>query len=103
MSESKRLTPAFRDDMELHFNNASKAGANMLEFAIRSLSNMAFRNPIVQVPGLIPYLGTSLDLSWVFIISLCVGKFVAQFSLSILIFVSYVEPSEMDTAGQAGV
>lgn len=89
--------------MELHFQNADKAGANMVEFAIRSLSTMAYRNPSVQVPGLVPYLGTSLELNWKFLAGLCIGIVLAQFSLSIFIYLSYVEHSGRDTAAQAGI
>lgn len=93
MSKRKRLTHAFRDDMELHFQNASKAGANMVEFAIRSLSTMALRNPSVQVPGLVPYLGTSLELNWKILAGLFSGIVVAQLLLSIFTYLSYVEHS----------
>lgn len=62
MSKSKRLTYAFKDDMELYFQNASKASANMVEFAIRSIFTMEFRNPSVQVPSMVTYLGTSFDV-----------------------------------------
>ena len=103
ISESERLTHALRDDMELHFQNASKAGANMVEFAIRSLSTMAFRNPSVQVPGLVPYLGTSLDLNWKFFMSLCSCIVFGQILLSVFTYLSYVEHSKRDTAGSAGI
>lgn len=102
-SESERLTQAFRDDMELHFHNASKAGANMVDFAIRSLSTMAYKNPSIQVPGLVPYLGTSLDLNWKIFLGLSSGIVVAQCLLSILIYLFYVEHSEKDKAGLAGI
>lgn len=88
--------------MELHFHNATRAGANMAEFAIRSLSTMAYKNPSVQVPGLVPYLGSSLDLNWKFFLGLYSGIVVAQFLLSIFIYRSYVEHSETDKAGSAG-
>lgn len=92
----------FRDDMELHFLNATKAGANMVEFAIRSLSAMAYKNPLVQVPGLVPHLGTSLDVDWKYFLGLCGGIVVAQCLLSIFIYRSYVEHSETDKSGSAG-
>lgn len=91
----------FRDDMELHFHNATKAGANMAEFAIRSLSTMAYKNPLVQIPGLVPHLGSSLDVHWKHFLSLCCGIVVAQFLLSGFIWFSYVEHSETDKAGSA--
>lgn len=40
--------------------SVTKAGANMAEFTIRSLSTMAFRNPSIQVLGLVP----SRDQPW---------------------------------------
>lgn len=92
----------FRDDMELHFHNATKAGANMAEFAIRSLSTMAYKNPLVQVPGLVPHLGSSLDVNRKYFFGLCCGIAVAQYLLSSFIWFSYVEHSEKDKAGSAG-
>lgn len=89
----------FRDDMALHFQNANKAGANMLEFTMKSLSTMVYKNPSVQVPGLVPYLGTSLELSWKILAGICTGIVLAQFLISIFIYISYVEHSEKDTAG----
>ena len=82
--------------MELHFQNATKAGANMVEFAIRSLSTMAFRNPSIQVPGLVPYLGTSIEVYWKYVRILCGCIVIVQLALSIFVYFYYVEPSERD-------
>ncbi len=56
----EQLTHTFRDDMELHFHNAIKVGANMVEFAIRSLSTMVYikrvdsgQTPFGQTPSCI--------------------------------------------------
>lgn len=92
MSERERLTRACRDDMELRSQNDSKAGANMVEFAIRSLSTMAFRNPSVQVPGLVPHLGTSLQVYWKYVGALCGSIVFVQFVLSVFVYWRYVEP-----------
>lgn len=64
----------------------------MAEFAIRSLSTMAYRNPQIQVPGLVPYLGTSLDILWKYVIPLCVCIVAVQVALSIVVYVFYVDP-----------
>lgn len=89
--------------MELHHHNAAKAGENMVLFAIRSLSTLAYRNPSVQVPSLVPYLGSRLDMKWNFLLGLCSGIVVVQFLLSIFIYLSYVEHSKTDEAGSAGI
>lgn len=64
----------------------------MAEFAIRSLSTMAYRNPQIQVSGLVPYLGTSLNILWEYVIPLCVCIVAVQVALSIVVYVFYVEP-----------
>ena len=89
----------FRDDNELHGQNASKAGADMVEFAIRSLSTMAFRNPSVEVPGLVPYLGANLTVNWRFFWGLCGTIFVAHSLLCVLVYCCYVKPSDRDSQG----
>lgn len=89
----------FRDDHELHNQTASKAGADMVEFAIRSLSTMAFRNPSVQVPGLVPYLGTNLKVYWGFFYGLCGAIVMAHILLCVLVYCCYVEPSARDSQG----
>lgn len=86
------LTHASRNEFELHFQDDQRAGANMAEFAIRSLSTMAYRNPTIQVPGLVPHLGTSLDVHWNYLIPLCVCIVVVQVALSIFVFFFYVDP-----------
>ena len=89
----------FRDDRELHYQNASKVGAHMVNFAIRSLSTMAFRNPSVKVPGLVPYLGTNLKVYWRYFYGLCGAIFMAHSLLCVLVYCCYVEPSERDSQG----
>lgn len=86
----------YRNEWELPFQNATKAGANMAEFAIRSLSTMANRNPSIQVRGLVPYLGTSLEVYWKYAIPLCACIIAVQLALSIFVYAFYVEPPERD-------
>lgn len=90
---------SFRDDAELHTQNDSKAGDNMVEFAIRSLSTMAFRNPSVQVPGLVPCLGSSLEVKWRFVGGLFGFIVIVQVMISAFVYYWYVEPSERDSQG----
>lgn len=94
--ESERLILAFRNRWELHYHNATVAGANMAEFAIRSLSTLAFRNPSIQVPGLVPYLGTSLAVYWTYAFILCAGIVAVQILLSFLVYKFDDGPSERD-------
>lgn len=68
----------------------------MAEFAIRSLSALAFRNPSIQVPGLVPYLGTSLTVYWKYAVALCAGIVAVQILLSLLVYIFDDGPSERD-------
>lgn len=90
------LTQASRNEFELHFQDDKKAGANMAEFAIRSLSTMAYRNPQIQISGLVPYLGTSLNILWRYVIPLCVCIVAAQVALSIAVYVFDVDPNHRE-------
>lgn len=104
MSESEKLTYALRDEWDLHSKNgevvhAATAGAKMAEFAIRSLSTMASTNPTIRVQGLVPYLGTSIEVKWKYAIALCASIVAVQLVLSILVYVLYVEPTERDSEG----
>lgn len=69
----------------------------MAEFAIRSLSTMAYRNPQIQVPGLVPQLETSHDVLWKYAIPLCACIVAVQMALSIVVYVFYVDrPGEIE-------
>lgn len=68
----------------------------MVEFAIRSLSTLAYQNPSIQVSGLVPYLGTYIDVCWNCVIPICAGIVAVQLALSILIYFFYVEPLGKD-------
>lgn len=61
---------------------------------------MAFRNPSVQFRGLVPHLGTRLEVYWKYAIPLCVCIIVVQLALSIFVYLFYVEtPQERDIEG----
>lgn len=91
------LSITFRNDWELHYHDATTAGANMAEFAIRSLSTMADRNSSIQAPGLVPHLGTGLEVYWKYALVLCGCIVVVQLALSISVYVMDVGPIERDT------
>lgn len=91
------LSITSRNELELHHLDATKAGANMAEFAIRSLSTMADKNPPRQAPGLVPHLGTGLEVFWKYALVLCSCIVVVQLALSISVYVMDVEPIERDT------
>ena len=58
---------------DIHFRQADQVGADVAEFAIGSLATMAYTNPLIQLPGLVPYLGSRLQVHWDYIISLLAG------------------------------
>ena len=45
----------------------------MAEFAIGSISMMANRNPHISVEGLVPYLGSHIEVKWYYLIPLLAG------------------------------
>lgn len=49
-----------------------KAGANMAEFALRSLATMAERNPSIRISGQVPHLGSRLSIynHWRYVVAL---------------------------------
>lgn len=99
MSESERLIYGFRDKRDLYSHHgvvvsATTAGAKMVEFVIRSLSTMAFANPSIQAHGLVPYLGTSLEVYWNYAVALCAGIVAVQLALSILVYDLAVRTTE---------
>ena len=60
---------------------------------------MGFRNPSMQVSGLVPYLGTSLEVYWKFVSLLCACIVTIQSALSYFVHLYYVKPSERDREG----
>lgn len=55
---------------EVHDKPDEQAGANMAEFALRSLAKMAETNPIINLPGRVPQLGSNLTIHKTFCYSL---------------------------------
>ena len=53
----------------------------MAEFAIGSISQMAVFNPPVHIEGLIPYLGTHLEIKWKWVFALFAGVIAVHFLL----------------------
>ncbi|KAL8910662.1 MAG: hypothetical protein Q9171_004078 [Xanthocarpia ochracea] len=64
---------AYGTRWEIHYQNASHVGANMARFAIGSIAEMAATNPRIQVQGLVPYLGSHLEIHWKYVGVLFVG------------------------------
>ena len=61
-----------RSAWEIHFKRFDEVGANMAEFAMRSLSTMARTNPQISLHGaLVPHLGSHLIVRWQHVIPLC--------------------------------
>lgn len=91
MCESERLTHIFKDKWDLHSLNgtvsdAMRASAKIAEFAISSISTMACKNPSIQVAGLVPYLGTCLEVNWNYAIPICAIIVVVQLILYSYLF-----------------
>lgn len=64
------LNLVFSSAYETHFRSADQVGADMAEFAIGSISTMASTNRQIQVPSLVPHLGSSLKVHWYYVIFL---------------------------------
>ena len=45
----------------------------MAEFAIGSIATMADNNPPIQAPGMVPHLGSHLNVHWNYALPLLVG------------------------------
>ena len=45
----------------------------MAEFAMGSLATMARTNPLIEAPGLVPYLGSRMRVHWPYLVALLVG------------------------------
>lgn len=59
----------------VHHKEADEVGDRFALFALGSLANMATLNPVIQIPGTVPYLGHSLKvyepwfaILWAFIV-----------------------------------
>ena len=77
----------FSSAWEIHFQDANgtdsdKVSANIAEFAIGSISMMAYFNPRISVPNSsVPYLGSHLTIQWPYVIALFAGIAGVQFAL----------------------
>ncbi|KAL8846139.1 MAG: hypothetical protein Q9221_008756, partial [Calogaya cf. arnoldii] len=45
----------------------------MARFAIGSIAGMVAANPHIQVPGMVPYLGSHLEIYWAYVVALFMG------------------------------
>ena len=66
---------------EVHGQNASRVGANMARFAIVSIAEMAAANSRIQVRGLVPRLGSHLEIHWEYAVTLFVGVIITHLVL----------------------
>ncbi|KAL9630936.1 MAG: hypothetical protein Q9164_006165 [Protoblastenia rupestris] len=48
---------------EVHFQNNKRIGANIASFAMGSLASMVEKNPKILLPGMVPYLGSRLQVN----------------------------------------
>lgn len=60
-----------RSAWEIHNHRLDEVGANMAYFALSSLAWMATTNPRFNIEDIVPILGYSLSIHWVYVISLC--------------------------------
>jgi hypothetical protein len=75
-----------RSAWEIHGKDTDTIGANMAEFAIGCVSNMAWKNPRIIVNGSVPYLGSRTNVFWPYLIALlaCIaGVYFALFASAI--------------------
>ncbi|MCJ1299367.1 hypothetical protein MMC08_002159 [Hypocenomyce scalaris] len=73
---------AYGSAYETHFRQADQVGSDVAAFAIGSLSTMATTNFQIQVPGLVPYLGSSVAVHWDYILPLLAGIATVHAALS---------------------
>ncbi|KAL9000503.1 MAG: hypothetical protein Q9169_000796 [Polycauliona sp. 2 TL-2023] len=66
---------------EIHSDDPKEVGANMARFAIGSIAEMASANSQIQVPGLVPHLGSHLEIHWAYVISLFAGIIITHLCL----------------------
>lgn len=71
---------------EIHNQNQSRVGANVAEHAIVSLAQLVNRNPTMEIPGMVPYLGSKLSVRWKYFEVLLACMFAVD---SLLIVLSY--------------
>ncbi|KAI4219046.1 MAG: hypothetical protein L6R36_008593, partial [Xanthoria steineri] len=66
---------------EIHNHDARHVGANMAQFAIGSIAEMAAENRRNQVQGLVPHLGSHLEIRWGYVAALFAGIIVTHLVL----------------------
>ena len=69
---------------EVHSKDPDEVGADIAEFAIGSISTMASTNPLIQVNGRVPYLGSHIEVHWDYLIPLLAGISGAHLALFML-------------------
>ena len=67
-------TPNYSSPWEIHNHAADYVGDRLALFALGSLINMAHVNPLIAIPGGVPYLGHSLVTyePWFMIVWVCI-------------------------------
>lgn len=76
----------FSHPWEVHHQNQSRVGANVAEHTIVSLMQMVNRNPTIQIPGMVPHLGSKLSVRWKYFEALLASLFAVDTLLVILSF-----------------
>ncbi|KAI4257248.1 MAG: hypothetical protein L6R42_005788, partial [Xanthoria sp. 1 TBL-2021] len=71
----------YKTPWEIHYHNARDIGANVARLAIGSIAQMAATNQRIQVPGLVPYLGSHLEIRWNHVAALFAGIIVTHLVL----------------------
>ena len=70
-----------RTAYEIHYANPDLVGANMAEFAMKSLVTMINNNPTIRTNGSLPHLGSRLSINWRFAGALSVWILAIQFAI----------------------
>ena len=73
----------FRTSFEIHFWSTDDVGAGIARFAIGTLSTLASTNPQIEVEGMVPHLGSRLQIHWYYLIPLLVG--ICAFHLALVL------------------
>ena len=61
----------------------------MAEFAMGSIATMARTKPLIEAPGLVPYLGSRITVHWPYLIALLVG--IASVHLLLVVGSLYIQ------------
>ena len=68
---------------EVHYQPTDNVGANMARFAIGSISTFTGFNRQIDVDGMVPHLGSSLQVHWYYVIPVLVG--ICAFHLALVL------------------